>query len=357
MKFLLHLKKMDWGLNICAVLLSIIGIVSLYSSGYSFEKQIVFLMIGLLLMLGMSFFDFRILKDNSYLILILYFLFILLLVGLFLFAPQIKGAARWYRFGFISFDPLEFGKLVLIILLAKYFSSKHVEMYKLQHILVSGFYIFVPALLIFLQPDFGSVLILIVLWSGILLVSGIKLKHFIILILIGLILFSLSWLYFLKDYQRSRIINFLSPEIDPLGAGWSQRQAKIAIGAGGFWGQGIKSGSQTQLGFLPEPHTDFIFAAIAEEFGFLGVFILFLFFIILIQRIIKIALFYESNFIRLFSLGLAIVLISQFIINIGMNLGLLPVVGLPLILVSYGGSSLVFTFLGLGILQSIKLHA
>ncbi len=355
-KLLLHFKKLDWILIIAACFLTGIGILSLYSSGFNFERQIIFLIIGFFLMLGVSFFDFRILKESSFLILLFYFIFILLLIGLLFFASEIKGASRWYRLGSFSFAPLEIGKIFLVILLAKYFSSKHAEMYKLQHIFVSGLYILIPALLVFLQPDFGSFLLLIFLWLGILIVSGIKLKHFLILLLIGLLLFSLAWTSFLKDYQKARIINFLSPEADPLGAGWSQRQSKIAIGAGGLLGQGIGSGSQTQLGFLSEPHTDFIFAAIAEEFGFLGVFLIFIFFIILLQRIIKISLFHNSNFTRLFSLGFAIILICQFIINIGMNLGVLPVVGLPLVFISYGGSSLIFTFLGLGILQSIKSH-
>ncbi len=354
MKILLHLKKIDWVLVVSALLLSSLGILSLYSSGNAFVKQIIFLAIGLFLMIAVSFIDFRLLKDNSYLILIFYFSLLLLLLGLFFFAPEIKGAIRWYRFGGIAFDPLEPGKLILVILLAKYFSSKHVEMYKLRHIFVSGLYILFPALLVFLQPDFGSVLVLVAFWIGILLVSGIKLKHFVILLLIGLILFGFIWAFFLQDYQRTRIISFLSPDLDPLGSSWSQRQSKIAIGAGGLLGQGLKSGSQTQLGFLSEPHTDFIFAAIAEEFGLMGVFIIFLSFIVLVQRIMKIAFSHDSNFARLFSLGFVIILIFQFIINVGMNLGVFPVVGLSLILVSYGGSSLVFTFIGLGIIQSFQ---
>ncbi len=356
MKILLHLKKMDWVLIFAALFLTGMGILSLYSSGYAFERQIVFLMIGLLLMISFSFFDFRAFKENSFLILFLYFVFIFLLLGLFFFAPQTKGAIRWYRIGGISFAPLEPTKIILIILLAKYFSTKHIEMYRLKHILISGFYILIPAFLVFRQPDLGSVIVLIILWVGMLLISGIKLKHFLVLTLIAIILVSLSWSFILRDYQKARIVNFLSPDIDPLGMGWSQKQSKIAIGAGGLLGQGLMSGSQTQLGFLSEPHTDFIFAAIAEEFGLLGVSFLFFFFFLLIQRIIKISFSHDSNFTRLFALGFAILLMSQFVINIGMNLGLLPVVGLPLILISYGGSSLVFTFLGLGILQSIKIN-
>jgi len=230
-------------------------------------------------------------------------------------------------------------------------------MYKLQHIIFSGIYVFLPSLLIFFQPDLGSVIILFCLWVGILIISGIKLKHFFILILLGLVIFSFSWFFLLKDYQRARIIGFFVPkEADYLGIKWSQEQAKIAIGSGGIFGQGIKKGSQTQYGFLPESHTDFIFAAIAEEFGLVGVFFVFILFAILLWRIIKISLSSQTNFCRLFSAGFAFILFSQILINIGMNLSLLPVVGISLPLISYGGSNLIAVFVGLGILESMRIH-
>ncbi len=160
----------------------------------------------------------------------------------------------------------------------------------------------------------------------------------------------------MKDYQKERIISFFQPQLDPLGVGWSQNQSKIAIGSGGVFGQGFGKGAQTQYGFLPEPQTDFIFAAIAEEFGLIGVIILFLLFFLLLYRIIKIALSNQNNFSRLFASGFAIVILSQLFIHIGMNVGILPIIGIPLPLISYGGSSLIVTFLGVGILQSIKTH-
>lgn len=307
-------------------------------------------------MMGLSFLDWRSLREDPYLILILYFLCLAALVGLFFFAPEIRGVRSWYKVGPISIDPTEFTKIVLIILLAKYFSGRHIEMYRIRHILLSGFYVLIPALLIFSQPELGSILILIALWVGILLISGIKIRHFLILCFCGLLVLILGWSAFLKDYQKERIINFIVPQIEPLGGAWSQTQAKIAIGSGGIFGQGLGQGSQTQYGFLPEPQTDFIFATIAEEFGLVGVVILFFLFSLLIWRIIKITLSASSNFPRLFGTGLAIILISQIFINIGMNLGILPIIGIPLPLVSYGGSSLIMTFVGLGILQSIKSH-
>lgn len=226
-------------------------------------------------------------------------------------------------------------------------------MYRIRHILLSGFYIFLPIALIFPQPDLGSVLILIAIWIGILIISGIRLRHFLVLVAIFLSLTIISWFFLLKDYQRERVISFVQPQFEPLGAGWSQNQAKIAIGSGGIFGQGFGKGSQTQYGFLPEPQTDFTFSAIAEEFGLAGILTLFILFGILIWRIIRIALLASSNFPRLFASGLILILISQICIHIGMNLGILPIIGIPLPLISYGGSNLIATFIALGVLQSI----
>ncbi len=355
-----YFKKLDWMLIIAVLLLVGFGLLSIYSSSLgqddfsNFKKQIIFFIIGIFLMFLFSFLNWRTFRENTYLILILYFFCILSLVGLFFFAPEIRGVQRWYKLGPFSIDPIEFTKIILIILLAKYFSMRHVEMYQPKHVLLSGFYVFLPAALTFFQPDFGSIIILLFLWLGILIVSGIKLKHFLILLLCGILIFSLSWSFLMRDYQKERITSFLFPA-DPLGAGWSQNQARIAIGSGGILGQGLFKGSQTQHGFLPEPQTDFVFSAIAEETGLVGVLTLLLLFLFLIWRIFKIALKSESNFPRLFSIGLMIALISQVFIHIGMNLGILPIIGISLPLVSYGGSSLVAIFIGLGILQNIKI--
>ena len=357
-----HFKKLDWILIISAFLLVGIGLLSIYSISLgkgdflNFKKQVIFFGISIFLMFLLSFFDWRALREDPYLILILYSLCLVGLAGLFFFAPEIRGVKSWYRFGPVSIDPIEFTKIVLIIVLAKYFSMRHIEMYRIRHILLSGFYILIPATLIFLQPDLGSVLILIALWVGILIISGIKLRHFLILVLCGLLILIFSWGFVLRDYQKARIISFFTPGIEPLGISWSQNQAKIAIGSGGIFGQGIGQGPQTQYGFLPEPQTDFIFAAIAEELGLIGVFVLLFLFSVLIWRAIKIAISSQTNFPRLFASGFSILLISQIFIHIGMNLGLLPIIGIPLPLISYGGSSLIATFIGLGILESIKTH-
>ena len=358
-EILVHFKRLDWILIVVAILLVGIGFLSIYSSSLgkgdflNFKKQVIFFGIGFFLMIILSFFDWRELREDPYLVLILYLICLFSLAGLFFFAPEIRGVRSWYKVGPISIDPIEFTKIILIILLAKYFSKRHIEMYQVRHIFLSGFYLLLPAILIFLQPDLGQVIILIAFWVGVLLISGIKLRHFLILILCFLLIFILSWNFLLKDYQKERILSFLIP-FEPLGVSWSQNQAKIAIGSGGIFGQGIGKGSQTQYGFLPEPQTDFIFSAIAEEMGLIGVSVLLFLFSILLWRIIKIAIDSQSNFSRLFASGFSILLISQIFIHIGMNLGISPIIGIPLPLISYGGSSLIAIFIGLGILQSIK---
>jgi rod shape determining protein RodA len=361
-ELIIRLKKLDWWLIISTLLLTGIGLLSLYSQtqnekNFYFEKQAIFLGIGIFLMFLFSFFDYQVLKENSYFVLFLYLLSLIFLGGVFIFAPPIRGVRSWYKIGPISLDPTEFTKIVLIILLAKYFSYRHVEMYKFRHIILSGVYVALPTILIYLQPDLGSALIFICIWLGILVVSGIKVRHFMILLFLGILIGVLSWNFLLKDYHKERIISFVFPEYEPLETGWSQRQAKIALGSGGIFGKGFGKGSQTQYGFLPEPQTDFIFSAMGEEFGLITVIFVLLLFLIVLWRITKIALLAKNNFARLFALGVNIWLISQLFINIGSNIGLLPIIGVPLPFVSYGGSALTALYISLGLLQSIKIHS
>lgn len=345
----------------CAVAITVFGLFAIYSYGIAqhdfsdFQKQLIFFAVGLLAMVLASFFDYRILRNNSYLILALYFFCLALLLGLHFFAPSIRGTRGWYKFGILSFDPLELTKIVLIILLAKYFSMRHIQMYKFRHIVFSGVYVLLPAVLVFIKPDLGGTMVLLLIWLGILLVSGIKLKHFLILLLCFALVTFLSWNFLLKDYQKERIVSFVFP-YDKLGGSWSQEQTKIAVGSGQLLGLGVGGDSQVQYGFLPEPHTDFVFSAIAQEWGMLGVAALFVLYLVLLWRVLKIAIESEYNFPRLFAVGSAITLVAQFVINIGMNLSLLPVVGLYLPLVSYGGSGLIANFISIGILQSIRVR-
>ncbi len=357
-----HLKKIDWIMFASVFLIFGIGLLSIYSYSLGkddfayFNKQIIFFAIAIFMAFMASFFDWRFFRQNPYFILVAYFICVILLAGLFFLAPETRGIKGWYKFGFSSLDPIEPMKIILTILLAKYFSMRHIEMYKLRHIFLSCLYTLLPTILIFFQPNFGSAMILVALWIGILIISGIKLRHFLILCLVMILTLSVAWLFLLKDYQKSRMISFFAPQAEPLGMGWNQTQAKIAIGSGGLLGKGFTNGSQSVYGFLPESHTDFIFSAIAEEFGFVGISVLLILFLVLLWRIIRICFLAESNFPRLFASGIAIILFFHIVINVGMNLGVLPVIGISLPLVSYGGSNLVFFCIGIGILQSIKTH-
>jgi len=358
-----HIKKFDWQLSGSAILLVIIGLVSIWSSSTSIStsndysnlyKQLFFLGVSISAMIGISFIDNRTIRENPIAMFLFYCFCIILLFGVF-FLPEIRGIKSWYKIGFASFDPIEPTKLILILILAKYFSSRHIELYKLKHILYSGIYVGIPAILIFLHPEFGSVAIILSIWLSILLISGIRIRHFILILIVFSLTLVLGWNVLLKDYQKERLLGFVTPQEDPLGRNWNQNQSKISIGAGGLFGEGIRNGSQTQNGFLPEPHTDFIFSAIAEEMGFVGICILLGTFMLFFSRILHIALNAHSNFCRLFASGVAISIFAQMFINIAMNLGLLPVIGIPLPMVSYGGSNLLFSFIAIGILQNMKI--
>jgi rod shape determining protein RodA len=356
----LHLKKMDWVLISFSVLLVLIGLLFISSSCDDFsevKKQIIFFLIGVFLMFFFSFVDYRIFRENSYLILLIYFFSILALLGLFFFAPEIRGTKSWYKIFSFSIDPIEFTKLALIIILAKYFSMRHVEMYSFKHIIFSGVYVLIPCLLAFFQPNLGSVLILVSIWMIVLFISGIKIKQFAFLVLVFALILSVGWSFLLHDYQKERIVSFIFPEANLLGSGWSQNQSKIAVGSGEITGKGIGENSQARYGFLPEAHTDFIFACLAEESGFIGVSFLFLIYGLFINRMLKICLKSKSNFPRLLIVGYVALLVVQIFINVGMNLGIMPVIGISLPFVSYGGSGLIALFLGLGIIESVVVHS
>ncbi len=360
MNLFAHLKKLDWIILGSIFGLSIIGLISIYSSSLvtqdfsSFYKQIGFLICSFILMLAVSFFDHRKLRENSNLVLIFYAVCLLLLLGV-LFMPSIRGISSWYQIGILNFGPIEPTKLALILLLAIFLSRRHIEIYNFKNIIFSGFYALLPCALIFLQPDFGSIIIFVSIWFFMLLVSGVRKKHFLFLILTSLLLFVFSFFFLMQDYQKERIMSFVSSEEDLLGSDWNKNQAQIAIGSGGLLGKGIGNGSQAQYGFLPIPKTDFIFSAIAEETGFLGITAIGALYILIFYRILKTSINSRSNFARLFLAGWAVSIFSQMFINTFMNLGLLPVVGLPLPFVSYGGGSLIFNFISLGIMQNIKI--
>lgn len=348
----------DWTLLISAILISIAGLVTMNSftgDNAYFEKQSIWISISVAVFFIISLFDFRFLRRTSVVIAI-FGLSFLMLISLFLLGSATKGAKSWFHFGFFSFQPSDFIRFALIILLAKYFSRRHIEISDIKHIMISGFYALIVFIAILAQPDFGGAMIVFLLWLGMVLVSGISKKHLLAVFIIGVISFSGLWVSVFKDYQKKRIMTFLYPLTDVRGAGYNAYQSTIAVGSGRLTGKGIGYGTQSKLKFLPEHQTDFIFAAYAEEWGFFGVILLFSLYGIFIWRIVANAYKGATNFEILYGAGLAILFMSHFVINVGMNIGLLPVTGINLPFMSYGGTHLLASFVGIGVLMGMRRY-
>ena len=350
------LHNIDWLLLL--FLLPILGAGLVTMSSFTgeepfFARQILWIVVSLGVFGVFSFVDFRFLKQSNLLI-SLYLFFVGLLVLLFVFGSTIKGAQGWFALGSFTFQPSEFMKLILILVLAKYFSKRHVEIQNIKHIFISGIYMLIPFSLVFLQPDFGSAIIIFAIWFGMTLVSGISKKHLILVACAGVVAFLIMWFGVLQPYQKARITNFLNPLADIQGTGYNAYQSTIAVGSGQFLGKGVGYGTQSRLKFLPEYETDFIFAAYAEEWGFIGAISLLVLYALVLWRILRTAQYGASNFEILFALGLALMFATHIIINIGMNLGLMPVTGITLPFMSYGGSHLLTSFIGLGMLMGFR---
>ena len=354
---MLNYKHLDWRLNLTVLFLIAAGLASLASTNPSlFYRQLLWLALGLVLALFVISFDWRPFVNYRFWIFGFYFIVIALLVAALIFAPTIRGTKSWLRIGSFQFEPSELMKLALIVFYSRFFSRRHAAIAQIPNSIVSFIYFAGPAALIIIQPDFGSAAVLFSIWLGYLLVSGIPWRHLLVVLLLLSILGTLAWDSFLKPYQKERILGFLFPTRDPLGINYSVIQAKIAIGSAGLFGKGFKQGTQTKLGFLTEQQTDFIFAAFIEEWGVLAGLLLVAAFIFLIFEIIKIGLDAQNNFSRFVCLGAAILFVVQFILNIGSNLGLTPVIGATFPFFSYGGSSILTNFILLGIIQSIYIH-
>ncbi len=351
---MIFLKKLDWGLNAAVLFLILAGLTSLLSAAPSlFYKQLIWAVTGFVLLFLIVRFDWRPFINYRGVVFGIYFLAVLLLIITYILAPAVRGTKGWLSFGFLNFQISEFAKLALIIFFANFFSRKHIGIGRVSNLTASFIYFLIPGLLIALQPDFGSALILFCIWFGFLLVSGIKYRHLIIALIIFAVLGIIIWQSVLMDYQRERILGFFFPGHDPLGINYSVIQAKVAIGSAGLLGKGFGQGAQTQLGFLPAAQTDFIFASFTEEWGLIGGLFLILSFTFLILRIIRIGLSADNNFNRFICLGAAILFIVQFIFNIGSNLGLSPIIGVTFPFLSYGGSSLLTNLILIGIIQTI----
>ncbi|MFA5841357.1 MAG: rod shape-determining protein RodA [Candidatus Paceibacterota bacterium] len=353
------ISGVDWILFFAVLPLLFFGLVTMSSftdANMFFEKQLIWIAVGLFFFFLFASIDAGPLKKTGFLVSLFAFALALLLLVAFT-GSAVKGARSWFNLGFFSFEPADPVKLLIILMLAKYFSRRHVEIAHYKHILISGLYAFIPFILIMLQPDFGSGLIIFLIWLGMVMVSGVSKKHLFIIFSIGVISFGMLWMFVFKPYQKNRILTFIHPLTDIRGAGYNAYQSTIAVGSGEIWGKGIGYGTQSRLKFLPEYETDFVFAAFAEEWGFAGIFLFFLLIGIVIWRILTNALIGATNFEMLFGMGLAIFFMSHIIVNVGMNIGLLPVTGIPLPFMSYGGSHLVTEFIGLGVLMSMRRNS
>lgn len=339
----------DWGLFLGAVILATFGLlVNYFLIPENFFQQLFSVLVGIAAFFIFKMIDFRLWEKLKW---ELFGGSLAFLLTPFLFGTITRGAFRWLRVGPFTLQPSELVKPFLLIFFASFFANFPPENFKR---IFWGFLLLLPPLfLIFFQPDLGSSLVIAAGWLGILIAAGIPISFIFFGGGAAMIFLPIFWRFLLHDYQRQRVLSFLNPSSDPLGRGYNLIQSTVAVGAGQFFGRGLGRGTQSHLHFLPERHTDFIFASFAEDFGFLGVCILLLAFFVLFWRILRIAQRAKNSFSFLFCLGGFCLIFFQTFINIGMNIGLLPITGIPLPLVSYGGSSFLATMIILGIIENI----
>jgi rod shape determining protein RodA len=348
-------KNYDWYLFGATLFLVAMGLATLYSATTEYTlgsvaiKQSINAGIGLLGLLIISRIDYRVYKSYSA---ILYIGIIIMLLAVKVFGFTVNAAQSWIDLGFFQLQPSTLAQLLMILILAKYFSENYEEMHRPKAIIKSVIYTGIPVALIAWQPDFGSALVVIVVWGAMLLASNAKRIYLWILAALGVAALPVVW-SFLAEYQKDRVYTFLNPTADPIGAGWNVNQSMIAVGSGQFWGRGLGHGTQSQLNFIPEKHTDFIFAMIAEEMGFFGVMVLLSLFLLLFFRIFKISLLARDFFGTYLAVGFMAMLFIHVLINVGMNVGLMPVTGIPLPFISYGGTAIVVNLAAVGVLLSI----
>jgi len=352
-----RLRDFDWVMFLLTILLVSYGILVIYSTTTTgviseiTKNQIIFAGAGLVLFIIFTFVNYRSFKGMAF---YFYLLTLILLTIVLVIGRSAHGAVRWLNIGFFQLQPSEFAKILIIIVLAKFFSSRSKET-GMKTLLLSAAYLAIPVLLVVAQPDLGTALVFVAIWLGMVLVSNIKKIYILILGGVSLSFMPIIW-FFLRDYQKERIATFLNPGADPLGTGYNILQSIIATGSGRLFGRGLGYGYQSQLKFLPIQHSDFIFAVLAEELGFIGALVLLALFFVLIIRILRIAFRSSDNFGMFLGIGVFTMIIFQTLVNIGMNMGIMPVAGVPLPLISAGGSSLIAVFVALGILESIALR-
>jgi rod shape determining protein RodA len=356
------LLNIDWLLVALVFMLTGWGLITVYSATHGrlethlndlYLKQMYWFGAGLVLMVLTTLVDYRQLSRSAYALLAFG---IALLIGVWGFGRVAFGARRWLTLGPLSFQPSELVKIFLILSFARYFSDTHRQgRLRFRDLLIPLIMVAIPFVLIAKQPDLGTALVLFVMAILLVFASGFPLKPLLILAGIGVVSLPIGWA-FLKDYQKVRVITLLNPDFDPLGAGYHSWQSKIAIGSGGFWGKGWLAGTQSGLNFIPEKHTDFIFAVFAEEWGFVGAAGLLVLYMALILRGLHIAYASKDRLGSLLATGIVAMLSAYILFNIGMTVGLTPVVGLPLPLFSYGGSSMLATMVAVGLLLNIQMR-
>lgn len=341
-----------------SLVLTTIGLSTMYTfhgDNAFFERQLIWIGLALFTLVVAMVPDYRFLRSGHSTFFV-YLSIVALLALVLVFGEVTLGARSRFDLGFFSFQPAEFAKLVLIAILAKYFSKRHEMIGDFKHIIVSGLYTFMIFGLIFIQPDFGSALIILFIWFGMVLISGIRLRHLLLVLGSGALAFVFMWSLILLPYQKERLMTFVDPLADIQGAGYNVYQSIIAVGSGQLSGKGVGYGTQSKMEFLPEHETDFIFAAFAEEWGFIGVILLFALYGVVIWRLLRLALGGASNFERLFTTGVALLIVSQFTVHVGMNIGLLPVTGLTIPFMSYGGTHLLVEFMAIGIVMAMSRY-
>jgi rod shape determining protein RodA len=354
-------KDFDAILFTMAFIVFLIGLLTIHSAtqaknlvfneGYAL-RQFMWFGIGVVFLFMTVRISYRKFLDAAY---ILYIVNVLLLVMVLIMGHVRLGAQRWFSIGGFAFQPSEFMKISFVLALSSYVAQKKGAMESLGSLIVPSFLLTIPFALVLLQPDLGTALLLVPVFFAILFVGGAKPKYLIRMILLGLACMPVFW-HLLRDYQRQRLLVFINPNVDPLGAGYTIIQSKIAVGSGGLIGKGWLNGTQNQLNFIPERHTDFIFSVVGEEWGFFGALALVLLYMLIINRAFNIGNLTSDRCGKCVATGLAVLLGMQVIINIGMTIGLMPVVGIPLPLVSYGGSSLIATLVAIGLLLNIGIR-
>ena len=351
----------DWTLLGIVLLIATIGILNLYSATAKIEmagtplylKQIFWLLIGLAVMVTIAFIEYRFYSDFAY---IAYSIALFLLIVVLGYGIITSGAQRWVKIGSLSFQPSEFVKISLILALAKFFHRPpHQRGYSLKQLSLPFLLLLLPMGLILKQPDLGTAIVLLLVFFSILIFVKIRWSSLLAIVLAGGAAVPLLW-SFLKEYQKKRIITFFNPDLDPLGAGYHLIQSKIAVGSGGIIGKGFMKGTQSKLGFLPEQQTDFIFSALGEEWGLFGSLFIVGLYCVLILWGLRIAVQAKDRFGAILAFGVVAMLFWHVFINIGMVLGMMPVVGIPLPLLSYGGSFIISTLIGVGLLLNVSMR-